>query len=253
MLAMGFDMMVRSGWVSLPSIRIDSPISNHLYRRWPIMAAHHHNPPAPVGNLNNKLNNPASWLKPDEPLLSGGYDWSWCYVVFRDIPGAHGYCASSCGDIWSSLTFHKTKFTGWHKLKPARIPTTHGRTYLVVDIRKDGIKRQWSVHSLILEAFIGRRPEGMEGCHFPDPDPTNNNLSNLRWDTPSGNNRDKVFQGTHQLGSKNPRSKLVESDIPEIRQLSALGWSKAAIARRFSVSVGLIRMVLNRKIWTHVP
>lgn len=47
------------------------------------------------------------------------------------------------------------------------------------------------VHRAVLEAFVGPCPPGMECCHWDD-DPANNRLENLRWDTPSGNARDRV-------------------------------------------------------------
>lgn len=42
------------------------------------------------------------------------------------------------------------------------------------------------VHVLVAEAFISKRPKGKEVCHG-DNDPTNNDVSNLRWDTRSAN------------------------------------------------------------------
>lgn len=57
------------------------------------------------------------------------------------------------------------------------------------------------VHRLVLEAFVGPCPEGMEGCHG-DGDPTNNSLGNLRWDTATSNQLDKVRHGTHHNAAK---------------------------------------------------
>jgi hypothetical protein len=47
------------------------------------------------------------------------------------------------------------------------------------------------VHHLVLEAFVGPRPDGQVGCHFDD-DPRNNRVENLRWDTSSANALDRV-------------------------------------------------------------
>ncbi|SKU62264.1 NUMOD4 motif [Mycobacteroides abscessus subsp. massiliense] len=58
-----------------------------------------------------------------------------------------------------------------------------------------------AIHRLVLEAFIGPRPEGMFGCHANDV-PSDNRLVNLRWDTPSGNSRDKVRNGHDHNASK---------------------------------------------------
>lgn len=62
---------------------------------------------------------------------------------------------------------------------------------------KDGTtSRKALVHVLVLEAFVGPRPEGMACCHN-DGDGQNNTLANLRWDTYSSNNHDLVRHGTH--------------------------------------------------------
>jgi hypothetical protein len=47
---------------------------------------------------------------------------------------------------------------------------------------------------LVLEAFVGPCPDGLEACHWDD-DPTNNRLSNLRWDTSIANKRDMARNG----------------------------------------------------------
>lgn len=51
--------------------------------------------------------------------------------------------------------------------------------------------KQVFVHKLVLEAFVGLAPDGMCACHFDD-DPTNNKLSNLRWDTQAANAADRI-------------------------------------------------------------
>lgn len=51
------------------------------------------------------------------------------------------------------------------------------------------------VHRLVLLAFEGPCPSGMEACHA-DGDRANNVRTNLRWDTPSSNASDRVTHGT---------------------------------------------------------
>jgi hypothetical protein len=52
------------------------------------------------------------------------------------------------------------------------------------------------VHRLVLEAFVGPCPIGMQCRHFPDPNPANCNLKNLQWGTPMENTEDKRVHGT---------------------------------------------------------
>ena len=79
-------------------------------------------------------------------------------------------------------------------LKPRRAHHGHQYVTLFGDTKKD--RRHFGVHRLVLAAFVGPCPEGMEACHN-DGDPSNNQVSNLRWDTRSANMLDKVRHGNH--------------------------------------------------------
>lgn len=83
---------------------------------------------------------------------------------------------------------------GSRLLSPVPQPSGH----LTVSLFRDGVARSRFVHRLVLEAFVGPCPDGLEACHGPDPDPTNNCLRNLRWDTRAENSADRVRQGTAQ-------------------------------------------------------
>jgi hypothetical protein len=63
---------------------------------------------------------------------------------------------------------------------------------------------------LVLTAFVGSRPSGLEGCHR-NGDPTDNRLENLRWDTRTANIFDAVAHGTHPFASRTqcPRGHLL--------------------------------------------
>ena len=67
----------------------------------------------------------------------------------------------------------------------------NGGKYLKVNIAN---RTKW-IHVLVLEAFVGPRPDGHEACHN-DGNTHNNDVSNLRWDTPANNQQDRVRHGT---------------------------------------------------------
>lgn len=84
---------------------------------------------------------------------------------------------------------------------PGGVLTTFGKLYPVVKLAKNGRKTCFNVHQLVLETFIGPRPEGHVACHC-DGDSRNNAVTNLRWDTVSENNFDIVRHGRHTNASK---------------------------------------------------
>lgn len=81
------------------------------------------------------------------------------------------------------------------KLKPTgRIPYWQV-TLCAPPGRERGLFRHALIHQLVLEAFVGLAPEGME-CRHLDGDPDNNFLSNLAWGTRTENAQDSIRHGT---------------------------------------------------------
>lgn len=81
-------------------------------------------------------------------------------------------------------------------------PKAHPRTgHLFVCLSRNGIEIDRKIHHLVLEAFVGPRPDGMIGCHINDI-PDDNWWGNLKWDTYSGNNFDIVRNGNHRNARK---------------------------------------------------
>jgi hypothetical protein len=68
------------------------------------------------------------------------------------------------------------------------------------------------LHSLVLRAFVGPCPAGMECCHGVQGSAINH-LTNLRYDTHSENNRDKQRHQTLPLGEKHHNARLTEKQV----------------------------------------
>lgn len=103
-------------------------------------------------------------------------------------------------------------------------------------------------YQLVLEAFVGPRPAGMEPRHL-DGNTRNNQRSNLAWGTPVENEADKRRHGTIATGERNGAAKLTAELVREIR---AAGGTQAAIAERYGVSQPTVARVRARRIWAHV-
>lgn len=104
----------------------------------------------------------------------------------------------------------------------------------------DGKARSYYVHRLVLEAFVGPCPEGMEARHFPDRDPTNNCVWNLGWGTHTQNMADREQHGTKLEGGNHPSTKLTHQQRCLLVKLKKRGLSFNRLAGKFSVSVHTI-------------
>ena len=124
--------------------------------------------------------------------------------------------------------------------------------YWVASLREKGRLVRIYLHRLVLLAFVGPCPEGME-CSHEDGNPSNNRLSNLKWDTPSSNNLKKSYHGTAKVGGKNALTKFTLEDVYRVRELYATGeYTFAEIARRTGMSWWNARSIALRETWTHV-
>ena len=101
-------------------------------------------------------------------------------------------------------------------------PSTHPTGYKRVSLAKGGENITRGVHQLVMLAFVGARPEGMEVCHN-DGNPANTRLENLRYDTLSANQREIV---THGRNEKANRTHCPRGHILAMPNLVPSQWKK---------------------------
>lgn len=164
------------------------------------------------------------------------------------IPSAPGYMVADGGIVYSCHSSSGKMNAKWHVVK-SHVSNEYG--HRIVPIVVGGKKRSPYVHQLVLEAFKGPCPEGLESCHN-DGDPQNNYIYNLRYDTHANNNFDRKKHGTEIKGEQHGCAKLTEVEIPLIFQLFNDGRTKKEIAAILGVSSPLISFVINGKNWKHV-
>lgn len=121
---------------------------------------------------------------------------------WRDVVGYEGlYQVSNLGNVRSLdriITYATSGQTRQYRGQLLSPGKTGDR--LTVSLG-NGTAKSFYVHDLVLIAFKGPCPEGMEGCHN-DGNGTFNDVTNLRWDTRSENTYDRVRHGTHHAKNK---------------------------------------------------
>ncbi len=116
-----------------------------------------------------------------------------------------------------------------------------------------GAAHKMFVHRLVLLAFVGPCPNGMEACHFPDRDVTNNRLSNLRWDTKQANAADATTHGTFARGERQGSAKATAEVVRAIRDEYATGdISQAALATKYGLGQSTVSKYVRREDWKHI-
>lgn len=166
----------------------------------------------------------------------------------RLIEGFPHYCVSRSGIVYSCRT-RRGRFTQW-KPMTQNMNREDNRGRFTVGLRNTTRANayRWQVHILVLNAFVGPCPPGMEACHN-DGNPKNNNASNLRWDTHKNNLKDRIKHGTMNIGEKHGLSKLTWAKVAEIRAAYNAGTLRTDLARKFKVSYPTIRMVCLGRTW----
>lgn len=147
-------------------------------------------------------------------------------IIWKFIPGTENkYKASTDGRIKSVdrkiSKVSKNGFKFLHFCKGRIIKPQRGHDYPTVSIKINGKSTYTTVGYLVLITFIGPRPKGKQVCHYPDRNPSNNNLGNLRWGTPKQNYSDAVKHGTRRKRKLSDKAKnyiiRMKGKIPQVR------------------------------------
>lgn len=123
--------------------------------------------------------------------------------TWKPIPGYEKlYEASDLGNI---RTLGRTVQTsaGWTRTqRPRKLQGwAHDFGYTRFALTRDGQTTHHYGHALVLAAFVGPRPDGLNGLHR-NGNPADNRLDNLYYGTQGDNGNDAVRHGTHYQASK---------------------------------------------------
>ncbi|MCH4542742.1 NUMOD4 motif-containing HNH endonuclease [Ochrobactrum sp. A-1] len=156
--------------------------------------------------------------------------------IWKQIEGFPGYSVSSHGRVCGIKGILKPHVSG-------------GKPYLTVGLYRNRKRHPFTVHRLVMDAFIGCLPEGFDRSHI-DGNPQNNRLENLIFEKKSDNNQRKVEHGTIQRGEKSTGARLSSKQVSLIR---ADARKSTELARAFNCSKSTINRIRANSIWTDTP
>ena len=179
---------------------------------------------------------------------------------------------SIVGEVWRPVAgfegYYEVSDHGRVRSLDRTITTSHGRKrfyrgqiraygvlpsgYYQVPLIRHNIQHMRYVHRLVLESFVCPCPSGTEACHS-DGNRSNNRLSNLRWDTHTENEQDKVLHKTIVRGEKGYNARLTEAIVIEMRAAYASGVKQMEIARQYDLDIKLVHKIIRRQRWKHIP
>ena len=183
-----------------------------------------------------------------EPMTDDARDEQW-----QPIAGFEPYYeVSDLGRVrsfWSRGNPRTYRASLPHVLRPSQ--TTSG--YPAITMCVDGkVHPPRKIHQLVLAAFTGPKPPGMEARHL-DGNRQNNTLSNLAWGTHTENMRDKGRHGTQARGQDHPLAVLTNGLVRHMRAEHKAGATTKDIAERHGLNYETAYSAIARtRVWRHV-
>lgn len=192
--------------------------------------------------------------------------------IWKPITGyEEHYMISNYGRV-KRLAFTRMMYnqvTSWEQFFPENIYMLNGNTqnYPQVALCVDNKERRvCRVHRLVAEHFLAPPSEKLvEECRVSgldyvpveheDDDPRNPHVSNLRWCTPSFNNKKASYTRDYSYmnGSQQYMAILNESDVLEIiKLLDSKAMSQEKIGEMFGVKQITISNINTGRSWAHL-
>lgn len=166
------------------------------------------------------------------------------YETWLPVPGFPGYEISDQGRVKSLA---RRNLQG--AMRRERILKTDvSEGYHLVRLARGGVKHAQTVHSLVLAAFEGPRPDGLQVRHL-NGDRGDNRAANLRWGTIQENRADQKAHGTGVQGAGNPKARLTIVDVERVFDLRRSGCSQQRIGDWLGMTQTHVSTILAGKHW----
>ena len=151
-------------------------------------------------------------------------------------------------DVYSISNHGRIKRNKNDKILSAEI----NQGYLFTNLCYRGQKYRKRLHRLVAIHFL-KNLNAFIHVHHIDGNKLNNHVDNLL--CINANDHNNLHKNHHYCphGSKNPNSKLTESNVKEIKTLLNSGdFSMTKIGEKFNVTYSAIEAIASKKTWAHV-
>ena len=177
-------------------------------------------------------------------------------MEWRDIVGFEGfYQVSDRGLVKSverTLTFVKNG-KAMSRINGERVLSgwIDKDGYTLVSLYEGSKSGTYKVHRLTASTFIPN-PDNLPCVLHLDDNPSNNEVTNLRWGTQTDNISDMMSKNRQVKGSSQGGSKLTESDVVDIWNRLKLSESQTSIAKSHNISQTVVSRINRGTLWNHL-
>ena len=127
-------------------------------------------------------------------------------------------------------------------------PDTNRTGYLRVTLSRDGKTKRFFIHRLVALHYLPN-PEMLKEVNHIDGNKTNNDVSNLEWNSSSQNKKHAVENG---LGTGSGRTYMTESQVHDVCILLEKGTKYGEISKLVGVSYNAICLIKIGKCWKEI-
>jgi hypothetical protein len=166
------------------------------------------------------------------------------------------------GEVWKDIDgwpYHQVSNKGRVRVLPGG--KVRKRTVKEVEIRTLTLDPRYMVicqgkymhyvHHLVLKAFAGPCPPGLECRHLNGDKSDNRWPENLEWGTAEENSKDRARHGSQIFGERCSYAKLTESQVSDIRSRRWFWGIDGCLAKEFGVSRQTINDIRCGRTWRH--